>query len=308
MLGLSAAALASGALHGPQTLAEATPKRKGCTFSFGTYGMKTLKTERAIEVLADIGYDGVELTVWPGWDAAPDKMPPSRRTQVRDLLRRTGLKLTSLMEHISPEADDKKHAAQLERLRRVSKLAHDLSSDSPPLIQTVLGGGTWEAKKDLFCKRLTDWAKLAERAKIVLAVKPHRGGAMSRPDQAVWLIRQLGDTPHIRMVYDYSHYAFRDMPLAETIRTALPITAHIAVKDAYKQGDRVVFALPGEHKTIDYAKLLSLFYQGGYRGDICCEVSGMVWNKPGYDPVAAAKTCHKNLAPAFEKAGVPRTG
>ena len=42
------------------------------------------------------------------------------------------------------------------------------------------------------------------------------------------------------MVYDYSHYAYRDMPLEETVRTALPYTAHVVVKDAVREGDRVV--------------------------------------------------------------------
>ncbi len=308
LLGTSAAALATGALPGRRLWAADKATPKGCTFSFGTYGMKTLKTERAVEVLAGIGYDGVELTVWPGWDASPDNMPTARRRALSDLLARKGLTLSSLMEHLSPEADGAKHDAQLERLRGVMGLARDLAPNDPPLIQTTLGGGTWEDRKDLIFKRLTDWARLAEASKIVVAIKPHRGGGMSRPEQAAWLIRRLGDTPWIRMVYDYSHYAFRGMPLAETVRTALPITAHIAVKDAYRQGDGVRFALPGTHDTIDYAKLLSLFYRGGYRGDVCCEVSGMVWNQAGYDPVAAAKTCYRNLAPAFAKAGVPRRG
>ncbi|MBN2307405.1 MAG: sugar phosphate isomerase/epimerase, partial [Candidatus Hydrogenedentes bacterium] len=66
--------------------------------------------------------------------------------------------------------------------------------------------------------------------------------------------------------------------------------------------------LPGESGTIDYAVLLRLFYAGGYRADVCCEVSGVVSGKPGYDPVAAANTSYANVAPAFEEAGVPRRG
>jgi inosose dehydratase len=108
------------------------------------------------------------------------------------------------------------------------------------------------------------------------------------------------------MVYDYSHYAFRDMPLEDTVRTALPYTAHIAVKDAVRDGDEVKFVLPGAGGTPDHATLLRLFYRGGYRGDVCCEVSSMVSREPGYDPVAAARTCYRNMARAFEEAHVPR--
>ena len=96
------------------------------------------------------------------------------------------------------------------------------------------------------------------------------------------------------------------MPVAETVREALPYTAHLVVKDAVEQQDRVVFLLPGESGQFDYARLLRLFYDGGYRGDVCCEVSSMVSGKADYDPVAAAKTCYRNMAQAFRESGVPR--
>jgi sugar phosphate isomerase/epimerase len=140
---------------------------------------------------------------------------------------------------------------------------------------------------------------------MTLAIKPHRGGAMSRPSEAIWLIEQLGKPARLRIVYDYSHYAFRDMPLEETVRTALPWTAHIAVKDAVRDGDKVTFALPGA-AGFDYAPLLRQFYRGGYRGDVCCEVSGLVSSQEGYDPAAAAKQCYAALSRAFTAAEVPR--
>jgi inosose dehydratase len=210
------------------------------------------------------------------------------------------------MEQLTPTPDEEKHLADLGRLRRVLALARALAPRGRPLVQTVLGGGTWEEKKDLFRDRLGDWQGAAEQSRIVLAIKPHRGGALSRPEEAVWLIRELGDSPWLRMVYDYSHYAYRNMPLEETVRTALPYTAHVVVKDAVREGNRVVFALPGSSGTFDYPKLLRLFYDGGYRGDVCCEVSSMVSNQPGYDPVAAAKASYKAIARAFDKANVPR--
>jgi inosose dehydratase len=108
------------------------------------------------------------------------------------------------------------------------------------------------------------------------------------------------------MVYDYSHYAFRDLPLEQTIRMALPYTAHVAVKDPVEEGNRVVFKLPGEAGTVDFASMIRQFHEGGYRGDFNCEVSGMVWNQPGYDPIQAAKLCHANMSAAFQKAGVKR--
>jgi len=285
--------------------AGAVPAREGCTLSIGTYSLKGLTLEEAVRVVAEVGYDGVEIAALPGFDGEPGRMPPERRTDVRRRIEGAGLKLTALMEQLTPAADEAEHKKGLDRLRRVFALAAELGM-AAPLVQTVLGGGRWDEKKGLYRDRLAGWVEVADRAGGVLAIKPHRGGALSRPEEAVWLIRQLGDSPHLRMVYDYSHYAFRDMPLEATVREALPYTAHVAVKDAVRDGERVVFALAGEGGTVDYIALLRLLYAGGYRGDVCCEVSSQISGKPGYDPVVASRVCYRNMARAFEMANVPR--
>ncbi len=300
------AALSAAIATATTDFAEAADATPGVTFSFGTYGMKTMKTEDAIRTVADIGYDAVEITVRPDWDAAPQQMTAARRREVRTLLALSGLRLTAVMEHLFPAREPQAHQAGLDRLKQVAELAQALSPDLPPLIQTVLGDGSWEEQKGVFVDRLGDWARLAEQTRTVIAIKPHRGGAMSQPAEAVWLIQQLGDTPWIRMVYDYSHYAFRDMTVAATVATALPYTKHIAIKDAVETAQGIRFVLPGASQTFDYADLFRRLYAGGYRDDICCEVSGMVWSQPGYDPIAAAQQCYAQIAPAFDQAGVPR--
>jgi sugar phosphate isomerase/epimerase len=300
-----AAAMATGAVCASRR-AEGQQRPEGCTLSIGTYSLKGMTLEDSIARVAEIGYDGIEIATQPGFDGEPSRLPRERQAEVRRLLDGSKLKLTALMEQISPSSDDEKHMADLGRLRRVLAMARALQPRRPPLVQTVLGGGTWDEKKGLFRDRLADWVEAAQQSRVVLAIKPHRGGALSRPDEAIWLIRELGDSPWLRMVYDYSHYAYRDLPLEETVNTALPYTAHVVVKDAVQKGDRVEFALPGESGTFDYARLLRLFYDGGYRGDVCCEVSNQISKKPDYDPLAAAKTCYAQMAAAFEKAKVPR--
>jgi inosose dehydratase len=297
-LGGAGAALAAGLGAGPSA-------REGCTLSIGTYSLKGLPLEDAVRAVAELGYDGVEVAVLPGFDGEPGRMPAARRRDVRRRIAGAGLALTAVMEQLTPAADDAGRRAALDRLRGAFALAADLGM-AAPLVQTVLGGGRWDEKKGLYRDRLAGWVEAANEAGGTVAIKPHRGGALSRPEEAVWLIRQLGDPPRLRMVYDYSHYAFRDMPLEATVREALPYTAHVAVKDAVRDGERVAFALAGEAGTVDYVTLLRLLYAGGYRGDVCCEVSSQISGKPGYDPVAAARTCYRNMARAFERARVPR--
>jgi len=276
------------------------------TLGFSTYGMPGMKTERALPLLAEVGFDSVELCLNAGSDADSRNLSPARLKSLRNLLDETGLQLTSLMEHLPLTGDGAVHKQRLSRLKRAAEVAHELAPDRPPLIESVLGSGRWPAAREPFLTRLEDWLEVAQETETTMAVKPHRGGAVSRPSEAVWLIERLGNPEWLRMAFDYSHYAFRGMPLAETVRTALPYTGFVAVKDAVKENGRVRFGLPGETDAIDYVKLLQLFHRGGYRGDINCEVSSMVSRKPGYDPVAAAKTSYRNMAGLFEKAGVSR--
>ena len=89
---------------------------------------------------------------------------------------------------------------------------------------------------------------------------------------------------------DMDAYEGQDMSVEATVATALPMTAHIAIKDTIETDQGCQFVLPGESHSFDYADLFRRFYAGGYRADICCEVSGMVSSQAGYDPIAAAKT------------------
>jgi inosose dehydratase len=277
----------------------------GCTLGYSTYATRGMPVTDAIRLIGATGFDALEIALMPGYGADPENLSAEDRRAIAARIADQGLLVTALMENLPPSEDDARHKGDLERLRRAIGLAHELAPAQLPLVQTVLGGGAWEAKRNLFRDRLGDWLKLFNAAGMTLAIKPHRGGAMSRPSEAIWLFEELGKPAHLRMVYDYSHYAFRDMPLEETVKTALPWTAHIAVKDAVGEGDKVTFALPGAG-GFDYAPLLRQFYQGGYRGDVCCEVSGLVSSKPGYDPAAAAKQCYATMSRAFTGAEIPR--
>lgn len=297
--GFTAAAYCSG------TLAAAAP-RQGLTLGYSTYALPNLPTPKAIALLAETGYDSIELACTPDRATAPERLTVQTTRELRRQLADHGLHVSSLMENLRPMDSLQAHQTALERLKRAADLAHQLHDTRPPLIQTVLAGRNWEQQRALCLKRLAEWVEVVSEHQVVLAIKPHRGHAMSRPSEAVWLIKQLGEPKSLRMTFDYSHFVFRGMPLVPTIQEALPYTAHVAVKDAVQNDGRVRFTLPGESKTIDYAKLLKTFYQGGYRGDVCVEVSSQVWRQPDYDARVAQAVCYRNLAAAFQRAEVPR--
>src|SRR5262245_11436168 len=175
--------------------------------------------------LADIGFYSVELAVMPERDSAPARLTSARRKEVSKRLSDRRLALTALMENLTPSAKAAAITEARDRLGRAADLARDLAPDTPPLIETVLGGGKWEEVRGLFRDRLGEWVRVVAQRKVVLAIKPHRFGAMSLPEHAVWLIRQLDGTPWLRLVYDHSHYALRGLEMEALVKSAGGYTA-----------------------------------------------------------------------------------
>ncbi len=291
---LSAAALLS-------TPAFAAARPNSLSFGFSLYGMRSLSLEDGLSGCAKIGYDAVELAVMPDWPADPKKLTKDDRKRIRDRLAALDLSLPALMENTPLDGDDAKHKAQLDRLKAAAELGNDLSPGNSPLIETILGGkpDEWGKRKATFAARLGDWAKLAEAAKTIIAIKPHRMGAMNRPEHCLGLLEQV-KSPWIRLVYDWSHFEQRDLTMKDTMKALLPKTSFVHVKDTVIEKGQARFVLPGEGST-DYVALLRGLRDHDYSGCVCIEVSGMVSSKKGYDPIAAAKKCFEKLKPAFEK-------
>lgn len=295
-LAAAATFTASNAANGPVA----------CGLGISTYGLQSLDLESAIKLVATTGYDCVEITAFEGFTGDPLLVSKERRAGIQKLLMDQKLRLCALMADLHPNADDAVHAKQTLSLKRMAELGHDVASEQPLLIQTVLAGKDWETSKMLFRDRLADWVKVAEEMKFTLVIKPHRMQAMSRPEDAIWLFKQLGEPKQLRMIYDYSHFHHREplMTIADTVAQSLSWTVYVASKDVVMKEGKAVFALTGEGGEFDHTDIIKAFVAGGYTGDFCCEVSSQIWKAKGYDAIAATKTCYTNLAAAFQRAGV----
>lgn len=297
-----AGAFATGASL-PSALATAAQPRE-IKLGFSLYGMKTLSLAAGLKICADIGYSGVELPLMPDWPCDPAKLTRPERTQLRNRLNDLAVDLPSLMENLPLVAPEEQHKSNLERLRAAAALAHDLVPDAPPLIETVLGGrpDKWNDLKRPMVDALGDWERVAAAGKVVLAIKAHVSNALHTPDDALWLVRQI-NSPWIKLAFDYSHFQRQQLELKDCLRTMLPETVFVHVKDNLAVDGKTEFVLPGEGQ-IDYVSYIQLLKTSGYRGAVVVEVSSQVSSKPGYNPALAAERCYLNLRPAFEKAGL----
>lgn len=275
------------------------------TFGFSLYGMRSLKVADALKACADIGYSGVELACLKDWPCDAAALTKADRGELRSQLNDLALELPCLMENLGLVVPESQHQTNLERLKAVCELGHDLSPDSPPVIETVLGGKPteWEQLRDRMADALRDWERVASSHKTVVAIKAHISGALHTPQDARWLVKQI-DSPWIRLVFDYSHFQRQKLDLKESLHAMLAETVFVHIKDNLTRDGKTEFALPGDAGDINYAEYLSLLKTGGYSGAVVVEVSAQVSGKPGYDPIAAAKRCYANIQPAFVKAGL----
>ncbi|WP_254507290.1 sugar phosphate isomerase/epimerase family protein [Anatilimnocola floriformis] len=270
---------------------------------FSLYGMKTLTLSEGLVQCAEIGYRCVELPVLADWPGDSAKFSAVDQKEFRDGLAKNNLRLTALMDNLPILGDEAKHRGNLERLQAAAEISRSMSEKDPPLVETVLGGKPteWEAVKQQFVDRLGEWARVMQQAEVPLAIKAHIANAIQRPEQLAWVLRQVNN-PWLTAAYDFSHFELQKMDCRDTIKVLAEHTRFVHVKDAQGEPGKFQFLLPGEG-TIDYAQLFQALNQSGYSGDIVVEVSGQVFSKAGYDPIAAAKKSYAALAPAMKHFG-----
>jgi sugar phosphate isomerase/epimerase len=283
-------------------------KKKTVNFGFSLYGMRSLKTAEALKTCAQIKYDSVELVCTKDWPCDPQTLSSKDRKEIRGQLQDLNLKLPALMENLHVVVDQKRHKSNLDRIQAAGELGHDLSPEHPPVMETVLGGRPqqWEQTKGKMVAGLKDWAKAARKAKTVIAIKAHVGGALHTPDDAKWLVNEV-DSPWIKLAYDFSHFQLYDFNLKKSLQAMIDQSVFIHVKDKSGTAEKFQFLLPGDG-DIDYAVYFNLLKQSSYRESVMVEVSGQIHGKSGYDPVQAAKHSYANLAPVLHKAGLRNGG
>ena len=269
---------------------------------FSTWGMASIGVDEALEGIAGLGYDGVELTVLPGYTTALDDLDDGERARILQLLAGHGLDLPAVSGHRSLLASGDAHADNWRRLTGAIDLCAAWSIDgATPVLDTVLGGGIdWDEGRDFVVERVQALAEYAARHDVVVGLEAHRGSTLDTPEKARWLVEHI-DSPHLRLNFDISHFDVLGIPTADSVASLVPFSAHTHVKD--QRGSE--FLTPGEG-DFDYADYLRHMAAAGYDGYITVEIARVVQRRPDYDAFGAAQLAYRTLARAFDDAGVSR--
>ena len=269
------------------------------SYGFSLYGMKTVPVLEALGIVASIGYKTTELCLRRTWNTEPKLLTREDRRTIRRRIGDLGLSLPAVMESLPLVGANVRREDNVERLRAAAEVAHETSPGSPALIETTVGGrpAAWDKIKNQMVDELGAWARTMETLKTTLAIKAHVLSAMNLPDRIVWLHDQV-NSPWIRMMYDYSHFALNGQDLRESMQKVASRAAFVHVKDWKGVAADHRFLLPGDG-LLDYSEYKRILAEVGYQGAVVVEVSVHVFDELGYDPVAAAKRCWENLSPVF---------
>ena len=275
---------------------------------YSTWGMPTLPIDTALEHLAALGFDGVELTVIPGFSTELDTLDSAERKRIRQLLDRHGLDLPAVAAHQPMlSTEDDVHAENWRRLTASAGLCVDLAgTDGVPVLNTTLGSNPneWNSQQNLILERVGALVDYCISREVVLAIEPHVGDGLNSPERSLWLLEEI-NSAYLKLNFDISHFEVQGMSTAQVVQLLAPHSAHTHVKDQRGLVPDYEFLIPGEG-PFDFVEYLKLMQKAGYDDYITAEVSMQVQGRPDYDPLGAAELTYRTLNSAFRETGISR--
>lgn len=251
----------------------ATPLR----FGYGTNGLADLRLDDALALLADLGYDGVGLTLDHMHldPLAPDLAARTHRLAKRldalglEVTVETGARyvLDPRRKHgpslLDPDPDDR--ARRVDLLIRAVRVAADLGAHAVHCFSGITPQGTdpntaWRRLTDA----LTPVLEAAITAGVPLAVEPEPGHLLATLADFDRLRRTFGDPEHLGLTLDIGHcQCLEPLSPADCIRAAAPYLRHVQIEDM-RRG--IHEHLPFGDGEIDFPPVLAALAATGYQG------------------------------------------
>lgn len=260
----------------PNTHVTGAARTPPLRFGYGTNGLTDLRLDDALALLADLGYDGVGLTLD---HMHLDPLAPDLAARTRGLARRLGeLGLEVTVETGARYVLDPRHkhgpsllhpdpdarARRVDLLLRALRVAEDLGAHAVHCFSGVTPPGTDEdtAWKRL-AEALTPVLDAATDAGVPLAVEPEPGHLLATLAGFHRLRTALGDPDALGLTLDLGHcQCLEPLSPADCVRTAAPWLRHVQIEDM-RRG--VHEHLPFGDGEIDFPPVLQALAATGYQ-------------------------------------------
>nr|WP_296068829.1 sugar phosphate isomerase/epimerase family protein [uncultured Actinoplanes sp.] len=247
-------------------------------FGYGTNGFGNHRLPEALRVIADLGYDGVALTLDTN-HLDPFGPDLARRTaEVGAVLDRLGLAvvietgarfLLDPWHKHSPTLMHDDPGPRLEYLRRAVAVGADLGAEAVSFWAGVEPAGTPDSWDRLVagCARMVE---TATSASVTLGFEPEPG--MLVPDLAAWhrLYADLGRPPGFGLTLDIGHCrCLEPLPVPDCVTEAGPYLVNVQIDDMRRGTHEHLEFGTGE---IDFPPVLRALAATGYRGLVAVEL------------------------------------
>ena len=266
-------------------------------FGYNTNGFAHHRLEDALAILAELGYEGVALTLDHHSLNPFDPDLHSQINAVRTLLRSYRLKavietgarflLDGRRKHqptlISPGKDER--AYRLEFLERAVYIAAVLES---PIVSLWSGTAVDDAPPDVLMDRLVEGcralADIAREKGIRLAFESEPGMFIDRMDRFAQLSERVGK-PNFGLTLDIGHLHCLGEPIVENLRRWRDRLWNVHLEDMRRGAHEHLMFGDGE---MDFAAILRGLHDVDYSGGVFVELS-----RHSHD---AVNTARKSLA------------
>ncbi|MFI0539401.1 sugar phosphate isomerase/epimerase [Streptomyces canus] len=251
--------------------------RQRLRLGYGTNGLTDLRLDDALGLLAELGYDGVGLTLDHMHldPLAPDLA--ARTAQVARRLSALGLGVTietGARYVLDPrrkhgpsllDAEPEGRAARTRLLITAVQVAADLGAHAVHCFSGITPPGTdcdtaWQRLREA----LTPVLDAAATAGVPLAIEPEPGHLLATLADFHHLRTSLGSPPPLGLTLDIGHcQCLEPDPPAECVRAAAPWLRHVQIEDM-RRG--VHEHLPFGDGEIDFPPVLDALAATGYQG------------------------------------------
>ncbi|MGP3999745.1 sugar phosphate isomerase/epimerase family protein [Streptomyces sp. 8N706] len=252
-------------------------------FAYGTNGLADLRLGDALGLLADLGYDGVGLTLD---HMHLDPLAPDLAARTRHIARQLeGLGLAVAVETgaryvLDPrrkhhptllDPDPYARAARTGLLLTAVEVAAELGATAVHCFSGRTPEGTPEATAwQRLADALTPVLDAARAAGVPLAIEPEPGHLLGDLAGFHRLRAALGDPDGLGLTLDIGHcQCLEPVPPAECVRGAAPWLRHVQIEDM-RRG--VHEHLPLGEGEIDFPPVLEALRAAGYEGLVGVEL------------------------------------
>jgi sugar phosphate isomerase/epimerase len=270
---------------------------------YNTNGLAHHELIDAIELIGEIGYRGVAITI--DHHALSPRTGAADLGQVRETLTRLGLRsaietgarylLDPRRKHeptlLTAESDGR--ARRVEFYRHAIRCAAELGSDCVSIWSGVLRDAIGrEAALDRLAEGMGEVLEYAAERKVTIAIEPEPGMLIDTAASLEELLVRV-DSPWLGVTLDVGHLVCSREPVLETIRRWGPRLVNVHIEDMR----------PGVHEhlmfgdgQVDFPLVLAAFSEARYSGGLHVELS-----RHSHEGPEAARHAYQYLTPLLEE-------